>query len=53
LLEAMIAASDRRMTVLCGHTHGDGEAQVSSNIRVLTGGAIYTQPVIQRVLEVE
>jgi len=41
------------MTMLCGHTHGDGEAQVLPNLRVLTGGAIYGKPVIQWMLEVE
>src|SRR3954469_8544205 len=28
LVEAMRAAPDREMTVLCGHTHGGGEAQI-------------------------
>ena len=37
LVEAM-SASDREMTVLCGHTHGGGEAQILPNLRVLTGG---------------
>jgi Icc-related predicted phosphoesterase len=40
LLEAMIAAPDKRMTVLCGHTHGSGEAELLPNLRVLTGGAV-------------
>ena len=53
LLEALTAAPDRRMTVLCGHTHGGGEAQVLPNLRVLTGGAIYGRPVIQKILAVE
>ena len=53
LLEAMTAAPGCRMTVLCGHTHGGGEAQVLPNLRVLTGGATYGKPVIQQVLEVK
>jgi hypothetical protein len=53
LLEAMAAVPGQRMTVLCGHTHGGGEAQVLPNLRVLTGGATYGQPVIQQVLDVE
>ena len=53
LLEAMSAAPDHRMTVLCGHTHSAGEAQVLPDLRVCTGGAIYGQPVIQRVMEVD
>lgn len=51
LVEAMKAAPDRMMTVLCGHTHGGGEAQILPNLRVLTGGARYGQPAIQQVLE--
>jgi Icc protein len=52
LREAMDAAPDRRMTVLCGHTHGAGEADILPNLRVLTGGAVYRDPRIQSVLEV-
>lgn len=52
LVEAMTAAPDRRMTVLCGHTHGGGEAQILPNLRVLTGEARYGQPEVQQVLEV-
>ena len=52
LAEAMAARPDRQMTVLCGHTHGAGEAQVLPNLRVLTGGAEYGEPKVQRVLEV-
>jgi Icc protein len=53
LRDAMTAAPERRLTVLCGHTHSGGEAQVLPNLRVLTGSAIYGNPVIQRVLEVD
>jgi 3',5'-cyclic-AMP phosphodiesterase len=53
LLEAMTTAPKHSMMVLCGHTHSVGEAQVLPNLRVLTGGATYGHPVIQRVLEVE
>jgi hypothetical protein len=53
LAEAMRNALDHRMTVLCGHTHGAGEAQILPNLRVLTGGAIYGRPVVDRVLQVE
>jgi 3',5'-cyclic-AMP phosphodiesterase len=48
----MNAVPGRRMTVLCGHTHSGGEAQVLPNLRVSTDGAIYGQPVIQRMMEV-
>ncbi|MDG3006434.1 metallophosphoesterase family protein [Paludisphaera mucosa] len=53
LVEAAAAAPDRQMSVLCGHTHGSGEAQILPNLRVLTGGAVYGKPRVQRVLEVE
>jgi hypothetical protein len=41
------------LLVLCGHTHGQGEVQVTENLTVLTGGAEYRNPVIQRVFEIE
>jgi len=44
---------DRQLTVLCGHTHGNGEAQILENLHVLTGGARYRQPAIQQVFELE
>ncbi len=52
LRDAMTGHPQRAMTVLCGHTHGEGEAQVLPNLRVLTGGAEYGKPRVQRVLEV-
>jgi 3',5'-cyclic-AMP phosphodiesterase len=53
LRDAMASAPHRRMTVLCGHAHGAGEVQILPNLRVLTGGAVYGEPRVQRVLEVE
>jgi 3',5'-cyclic AMP phosphodiesterase CpdA len=53
LVELMRAHPDRRMTVLCGHTHGAGEARVLPNLLVLTGGAEYGTPKLQRVLDWE
>jgi 3',5'-cyclic AMP phosphodiesterase CpdA len=53
LVEAMTAGPDRKMTVLCGHTHGSGEAQILPNLCVQTGGAKYGQPAIQRVIAAE
>jgi predicted phosphohydrolase len=50
--EAMAAHPECEMTVLCGHTHSAGEAQILPNLRVLTGGAEYGQPEVQRVLYV-
>lgn len=42
---------DRQITVLCGHTHGHGEATIHPNVRALTGGASYGAPSIQRVFD--
>jgi 3',5'-cyclic-AMP phosphodiesterase len=53
LRDAMAAAPSQQMTVLCGHTHGSGEAQMLPNLCVLTGKAVYGRPCVQRVLEVE
>jgi Icc protein len=39
------------MTVLCGHTHGAGEARILDNLLVVTGGAEYGRPSLQRILE--
>ncbi len=44
---------NQQLTVLCGHTHGEGECWPAPNIRVLTGGAEYGHPSVQRVLEIE
>ncbi len=52
LARMMAAHPEHQMTVLCGHTHGAGEAQVLPNLRVLTGGALYRKPALQRVLEI-
>lgn len=51
-LRTIMAAHPRQdLLVLCGHTHGNGQAQVSENIHVLTGGAEYGAPEIQRVFD--
>jgi 3',5'-cyclic AMP phosphodiesterase CpdA len=52
LREAMMGRDDRHMTVLCGHTHSGGYARVQPNLEVLTGGAEYGKPALQRILEV-
>lgn len=53
VLEIMDAHPDRQLTVLCGHTHGEGETQPRANVQVLTGGADYGTPKIARVFELE
>lgn len=44
---------DCLITVLCGHTHHAGIAQLGPNLRVITGSAEYGAPSIQHVFEVE
>jgi predicted MPP superfamily phosphohydrolase len=52
LRTVMTAHPQRRLTVLCGHTHGAGECQVLPNLTVVTGGAEYGRPRLQRMIEV-
>lgn len=42
---------ERQLSVLCGHCHGTGEAQICENLRVLTGGAEPCSPQVQRLIE--
>lgn len=50
LVEMMLAHPEQKMTVLCGHTHSSGEAQILPNLSVRTGAAVYGRPQIQDVL---
>ncbi len=50
LMEVMQARPDRQLTVLCGHTHSSGKAQILPNLKVLTGGAQYRHPQLQEFL---
>lgn len=40
----------RRITVLCGHTHGAGIVEIGPNLTVHTGGAVYGQPALQPMM---
>lgn len=51
ILEIMPDFPDRRLTVLCGHTHSEGLAEPLPNVRILTGGAVYGQPRVTRTFE--
>lgn len=51
LLETMRPRPDREMLVLCGHTHGSGALEVLPNLRVITGGATYREPKLQKVID--
>ena len=47
------AHADREILVLCGHTHARAEFQAQENLLVLTGGAQYSNPAVERVFEWE
>lgn len=53
--DALLAAAerwpDRKILVLCGHTHDGGELQVRKNLLVLTAPAEYGEPRVDRVLQ--
>jgi predicted MPP superfamily phosphohydrolase len=51
ILEIMPNHPRKRLLVLCGHTHGAGVAQPLENVEILTGGAKYGDPTIQRIFE--
>jgi 3',5'-cyclic AMP phosphodiesterase CpdA len=53
LLETMRARPDRRLTVLCGHSHGAAEVRVLPNLLVLAGEVEYGAPRTQRVFTLE
>jgi hypothetical protein len=42
----------RQLLVLAGHTHSPGEVAILPNLKVVTGGARYGFPQVQRVWEV-
>lgn len=46
-VELMKEYPDKNLTVLCGHTHSAGVAQILPNIIVRTGQAVYRHPDIQ------
>lgn len=51
LTETMKKHQDKRMTVLCGHTHGGGMSRILPNLVSWTGQVSYGQPVIQEIFE--
>ncbi|UJR82996.1 metallophosphoesterase family protein [Sandaracinus amylolyticus] len=54
--DALLELAERHpsctFTVLCGHTHSSGVAQIRGNLRVHTGGAEYGAPALAAVLDV-
>ena len=53
LLRLMEKHPHRQLTVLCGHTHHSGTAEIRSNLTVHTGAAEYGRPAIHQVLKLE
>jgi len=51
LREAALTHPDRKIRVLCGHTHSPGSAEILPNLKVLTGAAEYGEPRVQGVIE--
>ena len=49
LVEAADAHPDRRLIVLCGHTHSEGVARMRPNLEVRTDGARYGHPAFRMV----
>lgn len=52
--DALLAAAkkypQRKITVLCGHTHGSSSVQIRPNLHVTSGEVVYEQPKVQQVL---
>jgi hypothetical protein len=51
LRQAALDHPDRKIRVLCGHTHGAGTAEILPNLKVVTGGAEYGEPRVQGTIE--
>lgn len=52
LSECMKENLDKKMTVLCGHTHGGGKSLILPNLLCLTGESEYGFPRIQEPMEI-
>jgi predicted MPP superfamily phosphohydrolase len=53
IMATMPEFPDRKLTVLCGHTHNEGVVRPLPNVEIITGEAEYEQPRICRMFEVE
>ena len=49
----VISGKNVDVTVLCGHTHGYGEADILPNLHVINGAAQYKYPSPQKVITYE
>jgi len=52
MLVEVMQGREERLTVLCGHTHSPGCYTPLPNVEVLTAGAVYREPVVDRILTV-
>ena len=52
LLQVAAAYPDRHLIVLCGHTHSGGEIRPADNVLIITGGAEYCFPGINRLFTI-
>ena len=53
LIDVALQFPKCELIVLCGHTHGSGEYRPLPNVQVITGGAEYGKPVINRMFLLE
>jgi hypothetical protein len=53
LTELMARHPQKRLTVLCGHTHQPVKAQIRDNLVCWTGSAEYSKPRIEALLQVD
>jgi len=52
VLRGQMMASDAQMTVLCGHSHSSGVVRILPNLLVMTGKAVYGNPVVNDVIAI-
>lgn len=52
-MEVMKLYPQCRLTVLCGHTHSPGTAQILPNLQTLTGRAEYGKLYIQHIFDID
>lgn len=53
IIETLRQYPEKRASVFCGHTHGEGESTPCKNLKIYTGKSLYGQPSITKVFEVE
>lgn len=53
LLEVAQAHPDRRILVLCGHSHSSGIHTPANNLKVLTGEAVYGAPDVAGIFHID